>query len=120
MEKRDREIYKQGLYWFIQSQSYIHSLVKPLFPLRNQSQIKNTHHKEVTLNPTKPTHPLCTQQTPQARIKLTLQDFTNSFTEFNMNNYKEPSKGRKHLDLQYTRNPIDQFLNHSKAQRQSC
>ena len=35
-----------------------------------------TTHKEVTLNPTNPTHPLCTQQTPQARITLTLQDFT--------------------------------------------
>ena len=35
-----------------------------------------TTHKEVTLNPTKPTHPLCTQQRPQARITLTLQDFT--------------------------------------------
>jgi len=44
--------------------------------LCNQSQITNTHHKEVTLNPTKPTHPLCTQPTPQARITLTLQDFT--------------------------------------------
>ena len=33
-------------------------------------------HKEVTLNPTKPTHPLCTQQTPQAIITLTLQNFT--------------------------------------------
>ena len=35
-----------------------------------------TTHKEATLNPTKPTHPLCTQQTPQARITLTLHDFT--------------------------------------------
>jgi len=35
----------------------------------------NTTHKEVTLNPTKPTHPPCTQQPPQARITLTLQDF---------------------------------------------
>jgi len=35
-----------------------------------------TTHKEVTLNPTKPTHPFCTQSTPQARrITLTLQDF---------------------------------------------
>jgi len=24
------------------------------------------------------------------------------------------NKDRKHLDLQYTRNPIDQFLNHNK------
>jgi len=28
-------------------------------------------------------------------------------------------KGRKHLELQYTRNPIDQLLNHSTAQKQS-
>jgi len=39
----------------------------------------NTTHKEVTLNPTKPTHPLCTQQPPQARIPLTLQDFTQLY-----------------------------------------
>ena len=36
----------------------------------------NTTHKEVTLNLTKHTHPPCTQHTPQARITLTLQDFT--------------------------------------------
>jgi len=35
-----------------------------------------TDYKEVTLNPTKATHPLCIQQIPQARITLTLQDFT--------------------------------------------
>jgi len=46
--------------------------------------------------------------------------FYNSFTECNMNNYKKLNKGRKHLELQYTRNPIDQFLNQSKAQKQSC
>jgi len=39
----------------------------------------NTTHKEVTLNPIKPTHPLCTQHTPQARITLTLQDFTQLY-----------------------------------------
>ena len=107
MERRDRENYTQGLYWFTQFQSCIQSSVKPLsISLCNQSQITNTHHKEVTLNPTKPTHPLCTQPTPQARITLTLQDFTNNFTECNMNNYKKLSKGRKQLELQYTRNPI--------------
>ena len=37
-----------------------------------------------------------------------------------MNNYKKLNKGRKHLELQYTKNPIDKFLNHSKAQNQSC
>jgi len=123
MEKRDKEIYTQGLYWFTQSLSYIQSSVKPLsIALCNQSHITNTHthHKEVTLNPTKPTHPLCTQQTPQARITLTLQDFTNSFIECKLKNYKKLRKDRKHLELQYTRNPIDQFLNHSKAQKQSC
>jgi len=121
MEKRDREIYTQGLYWFTQSLSYIQSSVKPLsISLCNQSQITNIHHKEVTLKPSKPTHPFCTQQTPQTRITLTLQDFTNSFTECNLNNYKKLRQGRKHLELQYTRNPIDQFLNHSKAQKQSC
>ena len=121
MERRDREIYTQGLYWFTQSLSYIQSSVKPLsIPLCNQSEITNKYHKEVTLNPTKPTHPLPTQPTPQARITLTLQDFTNIFTKCNMNNYKKLSKGRKHLELQYTKNPIDQFLNHSKAQKQSC
>jgi len=121
MEKRDKEIYTQGLYWFTQSLSYIQSSVKPLsIPLCNQTQITTLHHKEVTLNPTKPTHPLCTQQTPQDRITLTLQDFTNSFTECNLNNYKKLRKGREHLELQYTRNPIDVFLNHGKAQKQSC
>jgi len=77
MKRRDRENYTQGLDWFTQFQSYIQSLVKSLsISLCNQSQITNTHHKEVTLNPTKPTHPLCTQPTPQARITLTLQNFT--------------------------------------------
>jgi len=38
------------------------------------------------------------QHTPQARITLTLQDFTTSFTECNLNNYKKLRKGRKHLD----------------------
>jgi len=37
-----------------------------------------------------------------------------------MNNYKKLNKGRKHLELQYTRNPIDQILNHNKAQKLSC
>jgi len=46
--------------------------------------------------------------------------FYNSFTESNMNNYKNLNKVRKHLESQYTRNPIDQFLNHSKGQNQSC
>jgi len=77
MEIRDGENYTQGLYWFTQFQSYIQSSVKPLsISLCNQSWITNTHHKEATLSPTKPTHPLCTQPTPQARITLTLQDFT--------------------------------------------
>jgi len=77
MERRDRENYTQGLYWFTLSKSYIQSSVKPLsILLCNQSQITHTQHKEVTLNLTKPTHPLCTQPTPQARITLTLQDFT--------------------------------------------
>jgi len=49
------------------------------FSLCNQSQITQTPHKEATLNPTKPTHPLCTQQPPQARIPLTLQDFTQLY-----------------------------------------
>ena len=44
------------------------------FSLCNQSQITQTPH--TTLNPTKPTHPPCTQEPPQARITLTLQDFT--------------------------------------------
>ena len=39
----------------------------------------NTTHKEVTLNPTKPTHPPYTQHTPQATITLTLQDFTQLY-----------------------------------------
>ena len=77
MERRDRENYTQGLYWFTLSQSYIQSSVKPLSTsLCNQSQITNTQDKEVTLNPTKPTHPFCTQPTPQARITLIVQDFT--------------------------------------------
>ena len=33
--------------------------------------------------------------------------FYNSFTKCNMNNYKKLNKGRKHLELQYTRNPIE-------------
>jgi len=99
MKRRHREIYTEGLYWFTQFQSYIQSSVKPLsISLCNQSQITNTHQKEVTLNPTKPTHPLCTQHTPQARMTLTLQDFTTTFTECNLNNYKKLRKGRKHLD----------------------
>jgi len=64
------------------SQSYIQSSVKPLsISLCNQSPITHTQHKEVTLNPTKPTHPLCTQQTPQARITLTLQDLPQFYRE---------------------------------------
>jgi len=39
----------------------------------------NTTHKEVTLNPTKSSHPPRTQQPPQARIPLTLQDFTQIY-----------------------------------------
>jgi len=39
----------------------------------------NTTHKKVTLNPTKPTHHPCTQQPPQARITLTLHDFTQLY-----------------------------------------
>jgi len=39
----------------------------------------NTTHKKVTLNPTKPTHPPYTLQPPQARITLTLQDFTQLY-----------------------------------------
>jgi len=39
----------------------------------------NTTHKMVTLNPTKSTHPPCTQHTPQAKITLTLQDFTQLY-----------------------------------------
>jgi len=45
-------------------------------PITDYTNIK---HKEVTLNPTKPTHPLCTHHTPQARITLTLQDFTQLY-----------------------------------------
>ena len=41
------------------------------------------------LETTRPTHPFCTHHTPQARITLTLQDFTNTFTESNLNNYKK-------------------------------
>jgi len=77
MERKDKENYTQGLYWFTLSKNYIQSSANPLsISLRNQSQITHTQHKEVTLNPTKPTHPLCTQSTPQARITMTLQDFT--------------------------------------------
>ena len=77
MERRDRENYTQGLYWFTLSKSYIQSSVKPLnISLCNQSQITHTQHKEVTLNPTKPIHSIFTQPTHQARITLTLQDFT--------------------------------------------
>jgi len=39
----------------------------------------NFTQKEVTLNLTKPTHLLCTQQPPQARIPLTLPDFTQLY-----------------------------------------
>ena len=40
--------------------NYIHSSEQPMsISLYNQSQITTTHHKEVTLNPTKPTHPFC-------------------------------------------------------------
>jgi len=82
MKRRDREIYTQGLYGFTQSQSYIQSTVKPLsISLCNQSQIIQTPH------------PLCTQHTPQARITLTLHDFTTTFTECNLNNFKKLRKG---------------------------
>jgi len=47
-----------------------------VFTMQPITDYTYTTHKEVTLNPTKPTHPLYTQKTPQARIKLTLQDFT--------------------------------------------
>jgi len=87
--------------------------------LCNQSQITNRHHKEVTLNPTKPSPSLHIANT-SIQNHTDFTGFYNSFTECNMNNYKKLNKGRKHLQLQYTRNPIDQFLNHNKAQKQSC
>ena len=41
-----------------------------VFTMQPITNYTNTTHKEVTLNPTKPTHPPCTQHTPQARITL--------------------------------------------------
>ena len=62
IERRDRENYTQGLYWFTLSKSYIQSSVKPLSISLMQPNTDYTYttHNEVTLNPTKPTHPLCT------------------------------------------------------------
>ena len=50
-----------------------------VFTMQSITDYTNTTHKKVTLNPTKPTHPPCTQQPPQARIPLTLQDFTQIY-----------------------------------------
>ena len=47
-----------------------------VFTMQPVTDYTYTTHKDVTLNPTKPTHLFSTQQTPQARITLTLQDFT--------------------------------------------
>jgi len=50
-----------------------------VFTMQSIADYTNTTHKKVTLNPTKPSHPSCTQQPPQARITLTLQDFTQLY-----------------------------------------
>ena len=56
--------------------------------------------------------------TPQARMLLTLQDFTNTYSSLSKYNYRKLSNNRKHLELQ-NHKPYDQFLHQSKALKTS-
>ena len=120
MERRDRENYTQGLYWFTLSKSYIQSLVKTTEYFTMQPITDYTYttqrgdfesHKAYSTNTSLHT----TNTSSQNHTDFTR--FYNSFTESNMNNYKNQNRVRKHLESQYTRNPIDQFFESQQSSK---
>ena len=101
IKERDREIHTSRLYWF----THPWATSSPQKPLRislcNQSQITtHTTPQRGDFESHKAYSPSLHQHPPQARITLTLQDFTIS--EFN---YKKLSKSRLHLTLGNHRAP---------------
>jgi len=94
--------------------SYIQSLEQPLsIPLLIKTILQHTPQRD-DFESHKAYSPSLQQHTPQARITLTLQDFTNTYKGLSKYNYRKLSKNRKHLELQ-NQKPYDQFLHQSKA-----
>jgi len=118
MERRDRENYTQGLYWFTLSKSYIQSSVKPLsihYATNHRLHIYHTQRGDFQSHKTYSPSLHTTNTSSQNHTDFT--GFYNSFTESNMNNYKNLNSVRKHLESQYTRNPIDRFFESQQSSK---
>jgi len=72
---RDRKIYITRFILVHSTLSYIQFSEQPLGSISNQFQITPTHHKQVILKTTRPTHPPLQHYTPQVRTPSDFAEF---------------------------------------------
>ena len=115
------ENHTERLYWFTLSKSYIQSSVKPLsihYASNHRFHIHHTQRGDFEFHKVYSPSLHTTNTSSQNHTDFT--GFYNSCTESNIYNYKHLNRLRKHLESQYIRTLLISYLNHNKAQRQSC